>query len=331
MPTTRPLAASSSHANSSSEPRAADRIADSTCSGAPVSSRRSPVTIVSWVALTGGSLRSGLVARDRAARAPRARLERERALWLAEPAEALGADRLAPLVARAREVRAGRTDREAERAPEVVEAGVVRARDEDRLLDALEPRAPEPLGDVTVLDPRPHLLPDGAGVHGPHRGPERAQHRHAAARDVPHAERDRAARPGHPRHLTHPRVGVAHEADNERGERGVEGAVLPWQILRSAVAHVGGGEARAAGLGELRRRIDRGHPLGARALHELAVEAVRTAAHVEHAHPGPPPGGVGERRRERRQVAPHEAVVVLGGRGELHAPQATPPLTGGER
>src|SRR3954447_10209053 len=103
MPTTRPLAASSSQANSSSEPRAADRIADSTCSGAPLSSMRSPVTIVSSVALTRGSLRSGVGGRDRAARAPRARLERERALWLAEPAEAFGADRLAPLVARARE------------------------------------------------------------------------------------------------------------------------------------------------------------------------------------------------------------------------------------
>ena len=66
-------------------------------------------------------------------------------------------------------------------------------------------------------------------------------------------------------------------------------------------------------------RIDRGDVVLAHARGELVRQAAGPAADVEHAHPGAHPRGVGERGREPRDVAPHEAVVVLGGRGELHS------------
>ena len=51
---------------------------------------------------------------------------------------------------------------------------------------------------------------------------------------------------------------------------------------------------------------------------ELVRQPARPAADVERAHPGRHPGGVRERDRELRHVATHEAVVVVGGRAELH-------------
>ena len=73
--------------------------------------------------------------------------------------------------------------------------------------------------------------------------------------------------------------------------------------------------------GELRRGVDRGHVVLAEARGELVRQPARPAADVERAHPGRHPGGVRERDRQLRHVAPHEAVVVVGGRGELHDAQ----------
>ena len=82
----------------------------------------------------------------------------------------------------------------------------------------------------------------------------------------------------------------------------------------------GGGRALAARVGELRGGIDRGDPLRPGARDELAREPARAAAHVERARSRPDLRRVGERHGEGGRVAAHEAVVVLGGRDELHRP-----------
>ena len=114
-------------------------------------------------------------------------------------------------------------------------------------------------------------------------------------------------------------VGIAHEREHELRERGVERPVLPGQVLGGAHAHVGAGMALAAGGGELRRRVDRGHVLGPGARDELAGEPARPAADVQDPHPGDG-RSVGQLDGQRGRVAAHEAVVVLGRGDELHGP-----------
>ena len=53
--------------------------------------------------------------------------------------------------------------------------------------------------------------------------------------------------------------------------------------------------------------------IGPDARDELVGETAGPAADVEHAHAGGHPGRVGERDRERGDVAPHEPVVMLSG------------------
>ena len=101
-----------------------------------------------------------------------------------------------------------------------------------------------------------------------------------------------------------PCVGVAHERDHELGERGVERAVLPRERLGAADAHVGARVALAAGLGELRRRVDRRHALGAGARGELVREPARAAADVEHALPAARRPHRPARRRASARSAP---------------------------
>jgi len=80
---------------------------------------------------------------------------------------------------------------------------------------------------------------------------EDPQHRHAAARDVPHADRHRAVRPGHAGHLAHAAVGVAHKADDQAGQRGVKRAFRPRQLLRDAFARIDARVSRGARRNEL--------------------------------------------------------------------------------
>ena len=105
----------------------------------------------------------------------------------------------------------------------------------------------------------------------PHRRPERPQHRHPAGGDVPHTGGDRAPGPRDARHLAHPAIGIAHEADDKRGERGVELPVRPGQRFRHPLADVGARVALAARRHELRRRIDRRDVRSAEACDELRV------------------------------------------------------------
>ena len=66
-------------------------------------------------------------------------------------------------------------------------------------------------------------------------------------------------------------------------------------VLGGAHADVGARVARAAGVGELLRRVDRRHVVGAEPRGELVRQPAGPAADVERAHPGAHPGGVGER------------------------------------
>ncbi len=235
------------------------------------------------------------------------------------------ADRLLAVGVLLAQVRACRADGERERLPEVVEVRVLgRGRQRPRL-HVLEPGAAQQLRDLAVAHADTRLLALGLRVDRARRAPERAEHRHAAARDIPHAAGDDAARPRDARHLARARRGVAHEREHERAQRDVERAVLERQLLGDADAHVGARVALAAGVGELLGGVDRGDVVGADAGRQLARQPARAAADVERAHAGDDPGGVGELDRQLRDVAAHEAVVVLGGSGELHPPSQPPP------
>ena len=112
--------------------------------------------------------------------------------------------------------------------------------------------------------------------------------------DVPHAGRHGAAGTGHPCHLAEPGIGVAHEGDDQAGERGVEGVVFPRQLLGGADAHIGTRVAISAGGGELRRRIDRRDAPLTDPRRDLGRQPTRSAADVENAHPLADTGRVGE-------------------------------------
>ena len=113
-------------------------------------------------------------------------------------------------------------------------------------------------------------------------------------------------------------LSVPHEVDDERGERGVERSVLEWQLLGRGLADVDAGIPLAAGDNERPRRVDGRHGVGSDTLDELAGEAAGPAADVEHPHPGPDAGRVGEGGRELGQVATHQAVVLLSRDVEAH-------------
>ena len=252
---------------------------------------------------------------DLPGRVPGARLERER------PARDLGPDRLSnrgqALVVELRQRFPGRADAEGVRLPEIVEILVVGGDVEGAGGYLAQTRALEALGDVALRNAGPPLFSLPAGPDGPHRRPEDPQHVHPTG-EVPHAGRDGPARRGHPRHLAEPGIGIGHEGDDQTGEGGVKGVVLPGQLLGDADADIGAGIPRPAGLGELRRRIDRGDvlpidPSGG----DLRRQSPRPAADVEDAHSLPDPDRVHERPRQRDRVAAHEAVVVLCGRAEL--------------
>ena len=153
----------------------------------------------------------------------------------------------------------------------------------------------------------------------------RAQHRHPAARDVPHARGHDPAGPRDPRHLARARSRVAHERHHERGQRGVEAVVLERQRpprCRRARRRPG----CAPGWRRRTARADRSRPRGPRR---------RRAASSCVSPPGPQPTSstrIPASRPRRRRARPrasersaHEAVVVLGGRGELHAAESSSP------
>ena len=106
--------------------------------------------------------------------------------------------------------------------------------------------------------------------------------------------------------------------DDELGEGRVEVAVAEGQPLRRRALDVDLGIALACRLDEGLRRIDGADGGGAEQPHELRRERSGAAADVEHALTGVDAGEAREPRREAARVAPHEAVVRLGGNGEAH-------------
>jgi len=175
--------------------------------------------------------------------------------------------------------------------------------------------------------PRQRPLSRGAGRDLAHRAPEQPQHRHPTLRDIPHAGGDNAAGARDACHLSYPLLRISHEAEHEGGEHRVELPVWPRQLLGRAHADVRTRIAVTACLGELRGRVDRGNVAGANPPDKLARQTSRPAAHVKDAHTRLHARGIGERDGERRCIAPHEAVVLLSRRGELHRENLTQTIT----
>ena len=161
---------------------------------------------------------------DLPGRVPGARLERER------PARNLGPDRLSDrvqtLVVELRQRFPGRADAEGVGLPEIVEILVVGRDGEGAGGYLAQTRTLEAVGDVALRNAGSPLFSLPAGPDGPHRRPEDPQHVHPTW-EVPHAGRNGPARRGHPRHLAESSIGIGHEGDDQTGEGGVEGVVLP--------------------------------------------------------------------------------------------------------
>ena len=205
-----------------------------------------------------------------------------------------------------------------ERLPEVIEAGVVGARRERAVLDVVAAPRRRSARRCRPSASRAARISLSASGRTSRIAFQKSEHRHAALLDVPHAGRDGAAGPGHARHLTHALVGIGHERDHEARQRRVERRVVPRQRFRQRL------RARR------RRGRARGTPrrTAASDRQRRRCSAPARAASSAVSPPGPQPTSrtrvpaAHRRRRTSRppasRVATHEAVVVLGGRGELH-------------
>jgi hypothetical protein len=89
--------------------------------------------------------------------------------------------------------------------------------------------AGSPAGQLAFADPGEVRLAGIGRVQLAHGGPERGQ-RPAVARVIPHAGRDRPARPGHPAHLPQALHRISHEMDDQLRQRGAERAVGERQL-----------------------------------------------------------------------------------------------------
>ena len=147
--------------------------------------------------------------------------------------------------------------------------------------------------------------------------PERRQRR-PAAREVPDARRDDAVEPGHARHLGQAGDRIRHEVHDELRERGVEAAVRERQLVRRGEVNVDPGIPRPGRGDERLGGIDGRDRVGAEPAHELTRQRAGARADVEHRFLVADVGEVGQLRRERRRVPPHEAVVGVGGDVEAH-------------
>ena len=107
--------------------------------------------------------------------------------------------------------------------------------------------------------------------------------------------------------------------DDELGDRGVEGLGPERQALGEGLLDVDARIARADRLDELRRRVDRGHGVGAEPPDELGRQGARPATDVEHLLPGLDPGEIRKLRGEMHRVPAHEPVVGIGCDVEAHS------------
>jgi hypothetical protein len=148
--------------------------------------------------------------------------------------------------------------------------------------------------------------------------PEEAE-RALIPRVIPYARCDDAARSSDAPHLAQPRDRVGHEVDDELGERDVELVVLERQLLGRRLLDGHAGVPLARGCHERLGRVGRRDGLRPEPPHQFGRQRAGPAADVERPLSLGDARKVGEERRERLRVPPHEAVVRLGGDVEGHA------------
>ena len=214
-------------------------------------------------------------------------------------------------------VAARRPDAERVRLPPVLEARMLDADRKRGLLDVVQPRCPEELGELSLARARKLRLVLGVRIELARRLPERAE-RTLSTAVVPDARRHDTALARHASHLPKARDGVGHEVDDELRQGGVECTVVERQLLGRGALHVDPGVPLSRGGDERLRGIDRRHRVGPQPRDELGRERARPGADVEHSLTGGDPREVGQLRGERHRVPAHETVVCVGGDDEAH-------------
>ena len=147
---------------------------------------------------------------------------------------------------------------------------------------------------------------------------------------VPDAGGDDPAGHGDPGHLPDAGDRVAHEVDDELGQRRVEGVVGVGQLLGGAAAHVGGGQAGVQRRDERRGRVDGRHVLLADPADQLGAQRPRASPDVQHPLPAAHLREVGQAGGEAGGEAAHEPAVGVGGDLEAH-PRTIDPRRGVDR
>ena len=201
----------------------------------------------------------------------------------------------------------------AERLPQLVEVGVAHRRHQHRRRDLPQPGPGPQLGQagrVARAGRHPLVQLAGGRVEGAGGVPERPQQHHRTG--SPRRRPPPAARPRHPAHLPHRRLGIGHEREHELRQHPVEGAVGEREVLGAGDAHVGAGDTPAARLGERLRRVDGGDAVGAHHRRQLLGEEAGPAPDIEHPVAGGHPGHLDQAPAELGAVATDVAVVGLG-------------------
>ena len=209
----------------------------------------------------------------------------------------------------------------------VLVSGVLALDRQDGLLDLPQSRLGQQLHEVASPGTCEVRLVDDAGIELPSDLPEQAQRRRAAG-EVPDAGGHGAARPGDAAHLRQAGHRIGHEVDDQLRERRVERIGRERQLLGGRQVHLHAGMARASGVDERLRGIDRGHRCRTQPGDELPGQRAGTAAHVEHAMPRFQAREIRQLRREQPRVAAHESVVGVGGDIEAHRGSLRPPPGG---
>ncbi len=216
----------------------------------------------------------------------------------------------------------GRPDAEQERLPPRLEARGLERRLELGRHDVLQAGLAEQIREVALARARESRFVAGVGIEFARRAPEHRE-RGALTGVIPDAGRDHATWAGHARHLAQPGDRVAHEVHDELGEGGVEALVGERQRLGRRLRGLDARQALAQRVDERRRRVDGDHRRGTQTLDQLGAERARPAADVEDPLSGGDAGQVGQLRRERARVAPHEAIVGGSGDVETHPANVT--------
>jgi GNAT superfamily N-acetyltransferase len=214
-------------------------------------------------------------------------------------------------------VRAGRTDALLVWQPPFVER---RVHADDRqlgLVDVVHAGGAEQLGKVALAGTGHARLVDRGRIEFVRGTPERAQRRSTTG-EVPDTGRDDATGARHAAHLRQTGDGIRHEMDHELSERHVECGVPDGKRLRRSLTDRDTGMTDTDGLDERRRRVDRGHRLGAKPIHELRGQRARAAPHVDRSLAPRDAREVGELRREKAGISAHEAVVGIRRDVEAH-------------